>query len=80
MNPSAIAWKPCYDADDGTVWFGSWIWRYDLAATEDGDTVLTLTYDWSAISLAGRERTSFPPLSPDHLHGSVMRLAAIVAP
>jgi uncharacterized protein YndB with AHSA1/START domain len=28
--PSTISWKPGYDAEDGTLGFGGWTWRYDL--------------------------------------------------
>jgi uncharacterized protein YndB with AHSA1/START domain len=28
--PSAISWKPGYDAGDGRLEFGGWTWRYDL--------------------------------------------------
>jgi hypothetical protein len=28
--PSAISRQPGYDAGDGTLGFGGWIWRYDL--------------------------------------------------
>jgi hypothetical protein len=77
---SAIAWKPGYNADDGAVHFGGWIWRYDLAATEDGDTVVTLTYDWSATSQSVRERIAFPPFPPEHLSRSLAHLAAMAVP
>lgn len=46
----AIAWKPGYDADDGTIGFGGWTWRYDLATVDASSTRVTLTYDWSAVS------------------------------
>src|SRR5262245_14017674 len=28
--PRTIAWETGYDAGDGTLRFGGWIWRYDL--------------------------------------------------
>ena len=29
--PNTISWEPGYDAGDGTLSFGGWIWRYDLS-------------------------------------------------
>src|SRR5438874_12972366 len=29
--PTAICWKPGYDKGDGTLGFGGWTWRFDLA-------------------------------------------------
>lgn len=79
-RPTAIAWKPGYDADDGTVQFGGWIWRYDLMAIGAGETVVTLTYDWSAVSPPVRDRMVFPPFPPEHLPRSLAHLAALAAP
>src|SRR3954468_19101926 len=28
--PSAISWETGYDAGDGILRFGGWVWRYDL--------------------------------------------------
>src|SRR4051812_3237026 len=43
--PAAIAWKPGYHADDGSLQFGGWFWRYDLAPAGTSTTKVTLTYD-----------------------------------
>src|SRR5947209_9904821 len=48
--PNAIAWKPGYDTDDGTLAFGGWVWRYDLTPAGPSETEVTLSYDWSAAS------------------------------
>jgi hypothetical protein len=40
---------------------------------------VTLSYDWSAVGPAGRQRVPFPPFSPDHLDNSLSHLAVIVA-
>ena len=77
--PGAISWATGYDADDGTLRFGGWTWRYDL--TPDGpssNTAVTLTYDWSACSDAVRERIGFPPFPPEHLDNSLAHLAELV--
>lgn len=80
LNPlRSIAWKPGYDTDDGTVDFGGWIWRYDLLPAEGGGTVVTLTYDWSSVPPAVRERMDFPPFPPEHLPRSLGHLAALAA-
>lgn len=76
--PAAIAWKPGYDADDGTLGFGGWVWRYDLEPAGADATRVTLTYDWSAVPDDIRERIGFPPFGPDHLANSLTHLAALV--
>ncbi len=30
-RPTALAWETGYDAGDGDLRFGGWVWRYDLA-------------------------------------------------
>src|SRR5437763_8247520 len=40
--PSAISWKPGYYNDDGSLGFGGWIWRYDLAPAGPDKTNVTL--------------------------------------
>ena len=77
--PRAISWATGYDADDGTLRFGGWSWRYDLAPTGSASTAVTLTYDWSAASDSTRERIGFPPFAPDHLENSLAHLANLVA-
>jgi hypothetical protein len=47
--PHAIAWKPGYDSGDGTLSFGGWIWRYDLAPLSPSETEVRHSYDWSAV-------------------------------
>lgn len=76
--PSSISWKTGYDADDGTVRFGGWKWRYDLTPAGPTSTTVTLTYDWSAVSQATRQRIGFPPFPPDHLANSLAHLAELV--
>jgi len=77
--PHAISWKPGYDTGDGTLGFGGWIWRYDLAPFDPSETEVWLTYDWSAVPEDVRKTgPSFPPFSPDHLHNSLNRLAELV--
>jgi uncharacterized protein YndB with AHSA1/START domain len=75
--PSAISWKPGYDSDDGTLAFGGWIWRYDLAPAGPDKTEVTLTYDWSAVPDPIREHIGFPPFPPEHLDNSLAHLAEL---
>ena len=75
----AISWEPGYDAGDGSLAFGGWIWRYDLAPTGPSETEVTLTYDWSAVPEPIRERIGFPQFPPDHLGNSLDHLAELVA-
>jgi uncharacterized protein YndB with AHSA1/START domain len=77
--PSTISWKPGYDAEDGTLRFGGWLWRYDLAPAGPSVTTVTLSYDWSAVPNAIRERIGFPPFPPDYLKNSLAHLAELVA-
>ena len=63
--PSTISWEPGNDADDGTLRFGGWIWRYDLIPDGPSKTTVTLTYDWSAVPESVREHIAFPPFSPE---------------
>jgi hypothetical protein len=78
--PSAICWKPGFDAGDGTLGgFGGWTWRYDLAAVGPDKTRVTLTYDWSAVDDPVRDYIEFPPFAPDHLENSLGHLAELVA-
>ena len=77
--PSAISWKPGYDAGDGSLGFGGWVWRYDLTPTGLSMTSVTLTYDWSAVPDPIRQNfDSFPPFPPDHLSNSLAHLARLV--
>ncbi len=75
--PSAISWEPGYDAGDGSLRFGGWTWRYDLAPDGPGKTRVTLTYDWSAVPESLREHIGFPPFRPDHLDNSLAHLAEL---
>jgi hypothetical protein len=62
--PHAISWKPGYDAGDGKLRFGGWIWRYDLAPLGPFETDVRLFYDWSAVPQVVRiTGPNFPPLS-----------------
>jgi uncharacterized protein YndB with AHSA1/START domain len=77
--PRAISWKPGYDTGDGTLGFGGWTWRYDLAPSGPSRTEVTLTYDWSATPAPVRERFQFPAaLPPGHLDNSLAHLASLV--
>ena len=76
--PRAISWKPGYDSGDGSLRFGGWVWRYDLAPAGPSGTKVTLSYDWSAVGDGPRQRIQFPPFSPDHLDNSLAHLADLV--
>jgi uncharacterized protein YndB with AHSA1/START domain len=76
--PHVISWEPGHDPGDGTLLFGGWIWRYDLAPLGPSETEVRLTYDWSAVPEAVRQQGQFPPFSPDHLDHSVAHLAELV--
>jgi hypothetical protein len=75
--PNAISWEPGSEADDGTVSFPGWVWRYDLAPAGDSSTTVTLTYDWSAVPQESRDLIGFPPFPPDHLANSLAHLAEL---
>ena len=79
VSPSAISWKPGYDAGDGSLGFGGSIWRYGLTPGEPSETEVTLSYDWSAVPDLLRQRIGFPPFPPDHLNNSLAHLAKLVA-
>ena len=55
---------------------GRWTWRYDLAEV-DGQTDVTLTYDWSNETPEARERFQFPPFGVDKLTQSLDNLATL---
>jgi hypothetical protein len=79
-EPRAIAWQPGQESlDAGELSFGGWIWRYDLEATGPSRTMVTLTYDWSAVPSEIREHLQFPPFEPDHLDNSLQHLSKLVA-
>jgi uncharacterized protein YndB with AHSA1/START domain len=75
--PTAISWEPGHYADDGTVRFGGWSWRYDLEPVGPATTKVTLTYDWSAVPDALREHIGFPPFPAEHLGASLAHLAQL---
>ena len=77
-RPRTISWKPGYDAGDGTLAFGGWIWRYDLTPAGPSDTTVTLSYDWSAVAEDTREHIGFPPFPLEHLSNSLDHLAELV--
>jgi hypothetical protein len=77
--PHAISWKPGYDAGDGSLSFGGWVWRYDLARLGPSETKVTLSYDWSAVTEEVlRRQEHWPPFSPDHLDNSLIHFAELV--
>jgi len=76
----AIGWMTGGEKGDGTLEFGGWIWRYDLAPLGPSQTAVTLTYDWSAVPQFIRERgIQFPPFGPEHLTNSLHHLAELAA-
>lgn len=77
--PLAIAWEPGYDAGQGDLRFGGWLWRYDLTPVAPSATEVTLSYDWSAATEEARRNVQFPPFPPAHLQTSLTHLAALVA-
>jgi hypothetical protein len=77
--PSAIAWEPGQDNDDGGLRFGGWVWRYDLTPAGPSDTKVTLSYDWSAVPDLLRQHIGFPPFPADHLGNSLAHLAELVS-
>jgi len=77
--PRTISWETGYDADDGTLAFAGWFWRYDLVPSGPSTTTVTLTYDWSAVPEPTREHIGFPPFPPEHLTSSLTNLAELVA-
>jgi hypothetical protein len=77
--PSAIAWEPGQDTDDGGLRFGGWFWRYDLTPAGPSETKVTLSYDWSAVPDPLRRHIGFPPFPADHLGNSLAHLAELVS-
>ncbi len=78
--PHAISWKPGYDADDGNLAFGGWIWRYDLAPLGPSKAEVSLSYDWSAVPEEVLQRQDhWPPFPPEHLDNSLTRLSKLVS-
>jgi uncharacterized protein YndB with AHSA1/START domain len=77
--PRAISWEPGQDTGDGSLQFGGWVWRYDLAPATPSGTTVTLSYDWSAVPAFIRQRIGFPPFPPDHLGNSLDHLAGLVS-
>jgi hypothetical protein len=75
--PRSISWATGYHDDDGTLRFGGWTWRYDLAPIGPDRSQVTLTYDWSAVSQPIREHIGFPPFPPEHLSNSLAHLAEL---
>ncbi|GAB7035852.1 SRPBCC domain-containing protein [Streptomyces sp. NPDC021749] len=77
--PRTIGWLTGQEKDDGTLEFGGWTWRYDLAPLGPCETEVTLTYDWSAVPQSIREYLQFPPFAPEHLTNSLHHLAVLVS-
>lgn len=78
--PRAISWQPGQDDGSGTVGYGGWFWRYDLAPHGDAATAVTLTYDWSAVPAFLRENITFPPFGSEHLENSLAHLDELATP
>lgn len=75
--PRAVSWQPGQYDDSGTLGFGGWIWRYDLAPDGDTATTVTLTYDWSAVPSQVLAYIEFPPFPPAHLENSLAHLGEL---
>ena len=76
--PAAIEWEPGFYLEDGQRDSGRWAWRYELAEV-DGQTDVTLTYDWSNATAEARERFQFPPFPVEKLTESLDNLAKLVS-
>ena len=64
--------------DDANLEFGGSFWRYDLEQAGAGQTMVTLSYDWSAGAAAHSAGGSpFPPFDPQHLDNSLKHLAEL---
>ncbi len=85
--PRTIAWLPGHapgratsaGADDASLEYGGWMWRYDLEPVGDDQTNVTLTYDWSAVPPEGHEILQFPPFDKQHLDNSLKHLAEVAS-
>lgn len=70
----AIAWRPGMVGPDGTATPGGWQWRYDLTPG-DGETEVTLTYDWSEATPEARANVpQWPPFPQSYLEKSLAAL------
>jgi uncharacterized protein YndB with AHSA1/START domain len=77
-RPRAISWEPGLVTDgQNEQRYGHWIWRYDLTPVTESETEVRLSYDWSAVPQALRERIPFPPFPPEHLENSLQHLAKL---
>lgn len=80
-EPTAIAWKPGYEADEsGRLEFGGWLWRYDLVPVGSSHTTVTLTYDWAGATAEARQNFQFPIVGVDHLEHPLEHLAGLLNP
>ncbi|NYE43534.1 SRPBCC domain-containing protein [Streptomyces fulvorobeus] len=77
--PHAIGWLTGTEKEDGSLEFGGWTWRYDLAPSGPSGTHITLTYDWSAVPQYIREYLQFPPFGTGHLANSLHHLGELVS-
>lgn len=76
--PAAIEWEPGFYDEDGQRDSGRWTWRYDLEEV-DGQTDVTLTYDWANATSEARERFQFPPFGVEKLTESLENLAKLAS-
>ena len=76
--PRAVSWKPGYDTGDGSLQFGGWVWRYDLAPAGPSGTKVTLSYDWSAVGDSPASASSSRRSPPITLDNSLAHLADLV--
>ena len=75
-RPPRSSREPGFYVEDGQRDSGRWTWRYDLEEV-DGQTDVTLTYDWSNATPEARERFQFPPFPVDKLTESLDNLAKL---
>jgi hypothetical protein len=72
-----VGWEPGQAGADGEVEYGGWTWHYALESTGPQQTLVTLTYDWSAVPAELREYIEFPPFPVEHLENSLSNLAKL---
>lgn len=72
VEDRVIAWQPAETGKEP----GGWEWRYDLDATDDRSTSVTLSYDWSKVDDPELAKT-FPAVPRERLADSLNKLAAL---
>ncbi|MBU9765899.1 ATPase [Mycobacterium sp. TNTM28] len=75
----AIAWLPGQLDDAGHHAAGGWSWCYDLSP-DDGQTDVTLTYDWTDTPQSFRDQIGgMPPFGSDFLTESLAALESSIS-